>query len=57
MPADPTTYAQQLYGTLRSTDEYDLSAILCEQVPSESAWDAVRDRITRAAAAFTSLNR
>jgi L-threonylcarbamoyladenylate synthase len=53
--AAPTTaadYAQALYGTLRSLDREQYHALYVEDVPAESAWDGVRDRLQRAAAAF-----
>lgn len=50
MPKDPQAYAQRLYAALRELDGAQCSAILIESPPETSEWDAVRDRLTRAAA-------
>ena len=50
MPDDPDRYAHQLYGTLRAADALEPGLILIERVPAGEAWDALRDRIGRAAA-------
>jgi L-threonylcarbamoyladenylate synthase len=44
-------YARELYVGLRSLDKSGASAILVEEVPEGEAWDAVRDRLHRAASA------
>lgn len=49
MPQNPQAYAQLLYGKLRELDAAGLSEIWVEQVPDESSWFAVRDRLSRAA--------
>lgn len=49
MPASPDAYAQLLYGKLRELDAANLSEIWVEQVPDESGWFAVKDRLSRAA--------
>jgi L-threonylcarbamoyladenylate synthase len=48
-PNDAASYATLLYKTLRSLDLMCLDLILVEAVPSESEWDGIRDRLTRAA--------
>ncbi len=53
-PSDPHQYASQLYAMLRQLDEQAYSAIYLEQPPHTSEWEAVNDRIGRAAAAFAS---
>jgi L-threonylcarbamoyladenylate synthase len=49
---DPQVYARNLYALLRSLDDGRYTRILVEQPPQEAAWQAVNDRIGRAAAAF-----
>jgi L-threonylcarbamoyladenylate synthase len=51
LPEDPAGYARGLYAALRDLEDADCTAIVIEQVPGGSDWDAVRDRLTRAAAA------
>src|SRR2546427_6350149 len=51
LPDDPQGYARGLYAALRDLEDADCTAIVVEQVPSGPEWDAVRDRLTRAAAA------
>jgi L-threonylcarbamoyladenylate synthase len=50
LPDDPAGYARGLYAALRDLEDADCSAILIELVPPEVEWDAVRDRLLRAAA-------
>lgn len=50
MPADAGTYGHDLYATLRALDGSGAARILVERVPDVPAWDAVRDRLERAAA-------
>jgi L-threonylcarbamoyladenylate synthase len=52
-PADPATYAHVLYDTLRSLDGIGVDRILVEAPPAGTAWDAVHDRLGRAAATFS----
>ncbi|WP_164926612.1 L-threonylcarbamoyladenylate synthase [Bordetella parapertussis] len=52
-PADPARYAQALYALLRELDRQAYARILVEQPPRSGDWDAVNDRIGRAAAAFS----
>jgi L-threonylcarbamoyladenylate synthase len=52
-PEDPERYARELYRMLRELDRSDVVRILVEKLPAAPAWDAVNDRLGRAAAAFT----
>ena len=52
MPDDPAAYAQELYARLRELDQSGFTKLIWADVPSGHAWAAVRDRLTRAAAAF-----
>lgn len=54
LPGDPAACARQLYATLRSLDGAGFDVLLVEEPPEGSAWEAVRDRLTRAARAFAS---
>lgn len=49
MPADPCAYAQVLYARLREADRLGCRAIVVEAPPAEAAWEAVLDRLRRAA--------
>lgn len=49
LPAEPEGYAAALYATLHDLDSRGVTRILAEAPPEESAWDAVRDRLSRAA--------
>ncbi len=48
--SDARAYARALYAELRWLDAQGLDAIWVESPPPEPAWDAVRDRLSRAAA-------
>lgn len=48
MPDDPAGYARQLYGRLHELDR-QAQLILIEQPPATAAWEAVNDRLRRAA--------
>jgi len=50
MAAEPVAYAHDLYAALRELDAAGAARILIERVPGSDAWDAVRDRLARAAA-------
>ena len=50
--SDPQVYARNLYALLRQLDKGGYARILMEQPPQDAAWQAVNDRIGRAAAAF-----
>jgi L-threonylcarbamoyladenylate synthase len=47
----PDAYGRVLYANLRTLDKSGAQMILVEEVPDGEKWDAVRDRIKRAAAA------
>jgi L-threonylcarbamoyladenylate synthase len=47
----PEQYAKQLYAYLRTLDKAGAKIILVEEVPQGEKWDAVRDRLKRAATA------
>lgn len=49
----PDTYARELYALLRYLDKGGFNRILIERPPSNTAWQAVNDRLGRAAAAFS----
>jgi L-threonylcarbamoyladenylate synthase len=49
LPPDPAGYARELYATLHALDEAGCDLIIVEAVPNDPAWDAVRDRLARAA--------
>ena len=49
MPATATDYAQLLYAKLRALDDLTADIILIEAPPAEAAWQAVLDRLQRAA--------
>lgn len=49
MPESPAAYATVLYATLHALDHRDLNRIVCDPLPETDAWQAVRDRLTRAA--------
>ena len=49
MPRDPEGYARKLYAALRELDGAGCDAILVETPPSEPGWQAVLDRLRRAA--------
>jgi L-threonylcarbamoyladenylate synthase len=50
LPDDAEGYAQGLYAALRELDALELEAIWVEAPPAAPHWDAVRDRLRRAAA-------
>jgi L-threonylcarbamoyladenylate synthase len=49
LPRDPAGYARGLYAALRALEERGCASIAVESVPPDGAWDAVRDRLARAA--------
>jgi L-threonylcarbamoyladenylate synthase len=49
MPATAVEYAARLYGTLHELDHTDGEWIAIERLPDDSSWDAVADRLRRAA--------
>ena len=50
MPMDPAAYAAMLYGALHEVDLHGWDWIAVEAPPQDPAWDAIRDRLQRAAA-------
>ena len=48
-PDDPAGYARSLYESLHQLDAAGVELILIERPPAGSEWDAVRDRLERAA--------
>ena len=55
--ARPEAYAHDLYAHLRALDKSACARILVQGVPDDERWDAVRDRLTRAAAASETENQ
>ncbi len=51
MPDDPDRAAHELFATLRELDAEGVDLIWVEEVPPDPAWEGVRDRLARAAAA------
>jgi L-threonylcarbamoyladenylate synthase len=51
MPAQADRAAHELFATLRELDAEGVDLIWVEEPPAEPAWDGVRDRLRRAAAA------
>ena len=43
-------YAHELYANLRTLDKIGAACLLVQEIPADERWDAVRDRLTRAAA-------
>jgi len=52
MPAEARAAAHELFAVLRELDEAGAAEIWIERPPPGSEWDGVRDRLSRAAAAF-----
>jgi L-threonylcarbamoyladenylate synthase len=52
MPNNYAAYGQALYATLRALDQAGYSRLIWECVPESADWLGVKDRLTRAAAAF-----
>jgi len=48
--ADPAAYAHDLYANLRALDRSGARRILVQAPPASAAWEAVNDRLARAAA-------
>ncbi len=53
-PEQPQAYARELYRLLRALDRASVQRIFVERLPAGPAWDALNDRLGRAAAAFLS---
>jgi L-threonylcarbamoyladenylate synthase len=45
----PEQYGHDLYANLRTLDKAGCQQILVQDVPDGEAWDAIRDRVRRAA--------
>ena len=52
-PADPVRYGHDLYANLRTLDASGAKRIVVEAPPALAAWEAVNDRLVRAAAGAT----
>lgn len=52
VPLDPVRYAHDLYAMLRDADQQGFDHLLVQRLPGDQDWDAVNDRLQRAAAAF-----
>lgn len=48
----PHGYARDLYANLRELDQGEFDFLIVEDPPATEAWQAIRDRLNRAAAAF-----
>ena len=51
MPSEPAGYARELYARLHALDALRVERILVEAPPPDAPWEAVRDRLARAAQA------
>ncbi len=49
----PDQYAHDLYANLRTLDKAGCHQILVQDVPQDERWDAIRDRLTRAASSIS----
>jgi L-threonylcarbamoyladenylate synthase len=52
----PEQYAQDLYANLRTLDRAGCQQLLVQDVPHDERWDAVRDRLVRAATHFSNTD-
>lgn len=50
LPGDPAGYAAALYDALHAVEDARAAALVVEAPPSRAGWEAVRDRLERAAA-------
>lgn len=50
IPDDPEAFARALYGYLHECDARGAALVVVERLPSDPAWDGVRDRLQRASA-------
>jgi len=55
-PSDPMRYGHDLYASLRALDRSGARVILVESPPPLAAWEAVNDRLKRAAAGTAALD-
>jgi len=56
MPANAIEFAARLYGTLHELDHRDVEWIAVERVPDDAEWEAVADRLRRAASEIDPVN-
>jgi L-threonylcarbamoyladenylate synthase len=49
LPGDPMAYGAELFAALHDLDDAGCDAVIVEAVPEGTAWEAVRDRLGRAA--------
>jgi len=49
LPEQAGNYAQSLYAALRELDNLQLDLILVEQPPQTESWQAINDRLSKAA--------
>ena len=57
LPCEPERYAAGLYEALHEMDRAEVVAIWVEPLPSGAEWDAIRDRLGRAAEQLSSFHR
>jgi hypothetical protein len=50
MPGEPTAFAAALYATLHALDRRGLDRIVVDEPAATEEWQAIRDRLGRAAA-------
>ena len=55
MPPHPAGWARELYAQLRALDQQGLDGLLIEAPPSGADWQAVSDRLARAASTHTAF--
>jgi L-threonylcarbamoyladenylate synthase len=49
MPAEAAAYAHDIYRTLRALDTEHYKQIIIEEVPERAEWNAIQDRLLKAA--------
>lgn len=49
LPSSPDGYASVLYDALHDADAAGCAVLIIEDVPADAAWEAIRDRLSRAA--------
>jgi L-threonylcarbamoyladenylate synthase len=52
----PEQYGHDLYANLRTLDKAACQQILVQDVPADERWDAIRDRLTRAASGTSDID-
>lgn len=50
LPCEPAEYGRRLYATLHELEGLGVAAIVVQRPPAGSAWSAIQDRLSRAAA-------